>query len=146
MKFLGLLTLVFTSFNSFANPSIPWRAAVKCDGSSGSAVLDTFTFSAHGHDVQLNQFVVRSRDINEYLASRNLLTEEIARNYPNETVIPVMKLPEDTSSLPAVLQTDIGNLTYRLDIGLPEIKLSIFSKLTRGEIGNWIFRECKSLQ
>ena len=144
MKILAILTATLLSSAIQAAPSIPWRAVVKCEGPSGSAVLDGFHFYTHGHTIYLNQFVIRSREINEYLASRNLLATDVSTNYPLETIIPVARDTVDLGELPPVLSVERDNLIYKLEIKLPEVKLGVFSKLSRSEIGNWIFRECNS--
>ena len=143
MKIFTILAVFFT-LSLHAAPSIPWSAVVKCEGPSGVAVLDGFHFYTHGHTIYLNQFVIRSREINEYLASRNLLTADVATNYPVETIIPLGRDSADLGELPPVLSVEKDNLIYKLEIKLPEVKLGVFSKLSRSEIGNWIFRECKS--
>jgi|GEM_PF-1467411 len=139
-----LLCLVLAlSSTTVSAQTIPWSPAVSCDGPSGQAVLDEFVFTYYGNPVFQQQLVIRNESINAWLYSQGAVALEIAARYPQELIVPLVRLsPNDHAPLASRYQNTLGAFTYVLEVQIPVLTLRVLSRETGREVANWSFREC----
>jgi len=142
--FLMALGLLLSS-DSFA--FVPWTKLIDCDGPSGTAVLDDFSYSVHGMRAYTQQLVIRSRSVNEWLMQNSLLAHEITQNYPREVIIPLMRTSsDDHAEVAASYRITLGAFHYVVIPREGMLSLYVEHRATGRTAGEWHFRECRKVR
>lgn len=123
---------------------VPWSKLIDCDGPSGAAVLDDFSYSVHGMRAYTQQLVIRSPGVNEWLMQNSLLAHEVTHHYPREVIIPLMRTSnDDHAEVADSYRITLGAFHYVVVPRQGMLSLQISHRATGRVAGEWHFRECR---